>query len=100
MENDAVVEIEIGGLWHLLLDDFHKLLAKPSASHIFHRPDDHGSNNKTGQITCYKTRTFSFTTDRLGKAPNRRDRIGGNVAYAKMLTHLQIKLQLPSAGGR
>jgi hypothetical protein len=69
MENDAVVEIEIGGLRHLLLDDFHKLLAKPSASHIFHRPDDHGSNNKTGQIICYKTRTFSFTTDTTDRRP-------------------------------
>jgi hypothetical protein len=80
MENDAVVEIEIGGLWHLLLDDFHKLLAKPSASHIFHRPDHHGSNNKTGQITCYKTRTFSFTTDR---ATHWRRRIA-EVTYVRL----------------
>ena len=56
MENDAAVEIEIGRLRHLL-DDFHKLLAKPSASHIFNRPDDHEPNNKTGQIICYKNRT-------------------------------------------
>ena len=24
------------------------------------------TNNKTGQITCYKNRTFSFATDRQG----------------------------------
>jgi hypothetical protein len=35
MENAAVEEIGIGGLRQLLIDDFHKLLAKPSASHIF-----------------------------------------------------------------
>ena len=33
-------------------------------SHSFHRPDDgQPTNNKTGQITCYKNRTFSFATD-------------------------------------
>ena len=63
MENDAAVEIEIGRLRHLLLDDFQKLLAKPSASHIFHRPDDHEATTKTGHFICYKTRTFSFATD-------------------------------------
>src|SRR5262249_26270154 len=45
MKNAAAEEIGIGGLRQLLLDDFHKLLAKPLASHIFHRPDDHEPNN-------------------------------------------------------
>ena len=31
----------------------------------FHRPGGgQPTNNKTGQITCYKNRTFSFASDR------------------------------------
>jgi len=60
METDAAME--------KLRTVFPQQLAKPCwVSHSFHRPD--GGNfqrrqkTETGQITCYKNRTFSFATD-------------------------------------
>lgn len=59
MENAAAEEIRIAGLRQLLLDDFHKLLAKPSASHIFHRPDYHQPNKPKPDISL-ATKTGHF----------------------------------------
>jgi len=37
-------------------------------SHSSHRPGGgQPTNNKTGQITCYKNRTFSFANDRFAE---------------------------------
>ena len=63
METDAAVD-KISDLQVLV----HSGLEKPAGfSHSSHRPGgDQPTNNKTGQITCYKNRTFSFATDRQG----------------------------------
>ena len=68
METAAAVEIEQGCLRQYSLDDFHRCLEKPAGfSHSFHRPGGgqptKPTNNKTGQITCYKNRTFLLATD-------------------------------------
>ena len=69
METAAAVEIEQGRLRQYSLDAFHRCLEKPAGfSHSFHRPGGgqptKPTNNKTGQITCYKNRTFLLATDR------------------------------------
>jgi len=67
MENVAAVEIEIGSLRQLLLADFHKLLAKPSASHIFHRPDGDDLNKPKPDISfATKTGHFDLLPTQLG----------------------------------
>jgi hypothetical protein len=71
METAAAVEIEQGRLRQYSLDDFHRCLEKPAGfSHSFHRPGGgqptkptKPTNNKTGQITCYKNRTFLLAPD-------------------------------------
>lgn len=67
METAAAVEIEQGCLRQYSLDDFHRCLEKPAGfSHSFHRPGGgQPTNNKTGQITCYKNRTFLLATDTI-----------------------------------
>jgi len=64
METDAAVD-KISDLqflstaaWKSLLA-FHTVSTGPAAINL--------TNNKTGQITCYKNRTFSFATDRNGR---------------------------------
>ena len=67
METAAAVEIEQGRLRQHSLDDFHRCLEKPAGfSTVSTGPAavSKPTNNKTGQITCYKNRTFSFATDR------------------------------------
>ena len=66
METAAAVEIKQGGLRQHYLDDFHRCLENPAGfSTVTTGPAAiNSTNNKTGQITCYKNRTFSFATDR------------------------------------